>query len=303
MKFKRFLFVFVILAISLSCYRYMNKEYDPLARYPYSLTTEQHDLITANLDQKEIEYLIEYAIAPENYIDFLAYDGFNIYLINEYDQMYTLYSGVETREMIMRLVNCTNSLYTEEEVKILLSDYYFYEIVDFYEDGNTEILAANVASLSFYFTDAKSIGYYSPKDLELIDLNTMTDHDIYIRAEANSALTSLYQAVKAEFTKTYKTLSLTDGYLSYQVLSERYKETKNTIYQPGHSEFQLGLVIDFDSAQVDTEILTWLNENAYLYGFIQIDQDQLTDCYRYVGVDLAKILYTDNLSLAEYYHE
>jgi len=281
----------------------MNKAYDPLARYPYSLTTEQHDLIIAKLDQKEIEYLIEYAIAPENYIDFLAYDDFNIYLISEYDDMYALYKGVESREMIMRLVNCTNSLYTEAEVKILLNDYYFYEIVNFYEDGNTEILATNVASMSFYFTDDKSIGYYSPKDLELIEMKTLADHDIYIRAEANKALTSLYQAVKTEFSKTYKTLSLTDGYLSYQELSERYRENKNMVYQPGHSQFQLGLVINLDTTKTDAEIVTWLNENAYLYGFIKIEQDQLTDCYRYVGIDLAKILFTDNLSLSEYYHE
>ena len=303
MKFKRFLFIIVILAISLGCYMYMNTEYDPLARYPYSLTIEQHDLITNKLDQKEIEYLIEYAIAPEDYIDYLVYPEFNIYLINDYNDMYGLYGGVESKEMIMRLVNCTKDLYTNEEVRSLLNDYYFYEIVNFYEDGNTELLAENVADLAFYFPNGKSIGYYSPKDLELIDLSGMTDHDIYIRSQANSALISLYETIKTEFSNTYKTLSLTDGYLSYQVLSERYKEMKNVIYQPGHSAFQLGLVIDFNSAPINAEILTWLNENAYLYGFIQIDQDQLTDCYRFVGVDLAKILYTDNLSLSEYYHE
>ncbi|MPM91343.1 hypothetical protein SDC9_138471 [bioreactor metagenome] len=93
-------------------------------------------------------------------------------------------------------------------------------------------------------------------------------------------------------------------------MSNLYRQTNNDLYIPGHSVYQLGVQLDFTLTNVDetaystSSIAVWLSENAYQYGFIQVDQDQgFANHYRYVGVDLANLLFTQKLTLADYNNE
>lgn len=75
--------------------------------------------------------------------------------------------------------------------------------------------------------------------------------------------------------------------------------------RPGHSEHQSGLAVDLNSIDTDfaaTPEGKWLHENAYKYGFIlryTKDGEDETGYmyepwhYRYVGVELAKLLYNE----------
>ncbi|MDO5716089.1 MAG: M15 family metallopeptidase [Tissierellia bacterium] len=104
-----------------------------------------------------------------------------------------------------------------------------------------------------------------------------------------------------------------------QIVSEMgEKEAKKHVAAPGHSEAQAGLLYeimgeDYDkkasSEFDDTEESRWLEDNAYKYGFIlrfPKGKERITGkeyqswCYRYVGVEAAKEIYEQGITLEEY---
>lgn len=114
--------------------------------------------------------------------------------------------------------------------------------------------------------------------------------------------------------------------LNLKVASDyRLPETEEKLMQQDHadkdspftSEHQTGTAFDFftdESAKYsdkfkDTDEYKWLKENAYKYGFIERypkEKESITNhkerCwhFRYVGVENAKYMYDNNLSLEEY---
>ena len=114
------------------------------------------------------------------------------------------------------------------------------------------------------------------------------------------------------------------GYRSYarqEVLFNNYKsrdgeEAADTYSsRPGHSEHQTGLCFDLNSIDdsfTNTDEGKWVNENAYLYGFVirfPKGKEEYTGYIyeswhlRYVGKEIAKKLYNNGnwLSIEEYY--
>ena len=86
--------------------------------------------------------------------------------------------------------------------------------------------------------------------------------------------------------------------------------------RPGYSEHQTGLVIDIDNYNDDyenfdkTKEFEWMNNNSYKYGFILRYPKGKTDItgydyeswhYRYVGKEIAKYIYENNITFDEYY--
>ena len=95
------------------------------------------------------------------------------------------------------------------------------------------------------------------------------------------------------------------------------KEAATVIAIPGTSEHQLGLAVDImdvnypylDDNQADTEAQKWLMEHCYDYGFIlryPIGTTEITGIiyepwhYRYVGLEVAKDIQAQNVTLEEY---
>ena len=85
--------------------------------------------------------------------------------------------------------------------------------------------------------------------------------------------------------------------------------------RPGYSEHQTGLAVDVYNLDLpytsfeETEEFTWMQENAYKYGFIlrfPKDKVDITGYqyeswhYRYVGKKVAKEIKDNNLTLEEY---
>ncbi len=113
---------------------------------------------------------------------------------------------------------------------------------------------------------------------------------------------------------------------SWEKWNRLYPETAAIVSaQPGHSEHQLGTVIDFGSpelrgivGQADIEFHTyfyktsegkWLAENAHKYGFTMSFTEEAFETtgfyyepwhFRYVGVEMAEMLREQNLTLTEY---
>ena len=96
-----------------------------------------------------------------------------------------------------------------------------------------------------------------------------------------------------------------------------YDETKKSVAIPGTSEHATGLAVDImstkygelDENQVDTEEQKWLMEHCSEYGFVlrfPQDKSDITGIvyepwhYRYVGVDAAKEMTENGLTLEEY---
>lgn len=81
---KRGLLLGGIIALSIICYVIMNRNYDPLSRYPYELTESQKQTILDNMDELEIKYIIDYSIAPGYFMDFVTNYNFNAFYSEEY---------------------------------------------------------------------------------------------------------------------------------------------------------------------------------------------------------------------------
>ena len=117
------------------------------------------------------------------------------------------------------------------------------------------------------------------------------------------------------------------GYRSYnyqkQILDRFLQEMGEDAYKrvalPGASEHQTGLAFDFayykdgiysDDVKDDDEVAIWLANNSYKYGFIlryPKGKEDITGYqyepwhFRYVGLELAKELFFEGITLEEYY--
>ena len=129
----------------------------------------------------------------------------------------------------------------------------------------------------------------------------------------------MYEAAKREGL----TLVINSSYRSYddqEALCEEYRRWYGDNYvnryvaYPGYSEHQTGLAFDIGSATsnvfTNSEEYVWIKDNAYKYGFIYRFPQKGANItgfrhepwhYRYVGVEAAKYIYENNMTLEEYY--
>lgn len=90
------------------------------------------------------------------------------------------------------------------------------------------------------------------------------------------------------------------------------QEVQKTVMEPGYSEHQTGLAIDFSipgQTAKNQKMWSWLAINGYQYGFIlryPADKEAITQIsyepwhFRYVGKKNAKLLWESGLCLEEY---
>jgi D-alanyl-D-alanine carboxypeptidase len=174
--------------------------------------------------------------------------------------------------------------------------------------------------------------YYIPGDLvKLGDYlpGRVTLPDMLMRQEAAAALGRMVKVMLAEGLAP-TVLSSYRSYFEQAVAHQRWvvKDPANADQisaLPGHSEHQLGTVVDFGSPEMasltgnitdkfspffaQTSEGRWLSEHAYEYGFTLTsppEAEALTGLayepwhYRYVGVDLARYLNASGYFLDEY---
>lgn len=103
------------------------------------------------------------------------------------------------------------------------------------------------------------------------------------------------------------------------VLKEKGEDAYKLVALPGTSEHQTGLAVDFayyengiydDNVKEDDKEAMWLKENAWKYGFIlryPKGKEDITGFnfepwhFRFVGLELAKEIYTQDITLEEFY--
>lgn len=152
---------------------------------------------------------------------------------------------------------------------------------------------------------------------------TSSNNSIPVRYDIVDAVESLFKASK----EAGLNLILVSGYRSYETQSSIYNnniKNKGEVWtskfsaKPGQSEHQTGLALDISSVSQggglyqsfgNTAEGKWLEENCANYGFILRflkDKEDITGYtyepwhFRYVGVDVAKYIMKNNLTLEEY---
>ena len=161
---------------------------------------------------------------------------------------------------------------------------------------------------------------YIPNDLEKININYANENK-YLRHEAKIAFENLSEEAKNNNFKiiavsTYRGYEYQEKLYSYYVKEKGIKYADLCSARAGHSEHQTGLAVDvmgsnndYNKFEESIEFI-WMKNNAHKYGFIlryPEGKQHITGFkyepwhYRYVGVDVASIIYNKNITLEEYY--
>ena len=198
-------------------------------------------------------------------------------------------------------------------------DYNFYGYI-----SNTDMTKNNLILVNKYY---KLENNYEPSDLETIRNEYFISGNNYVRQlkkEAKEAFEMLSKSSIENGTpvygqSAYRTYDRQE-YLYNKAVKNMGKEAAdNDTARPGHSEHQTGLAIDVSSTKSgnmlsfdSTSSYTWMNNNAYKYGFVLRYESNKTSVtgfmyeswhYRYVGIEVATDMHDNypNLSYDEYY--
>lgn len=334
LKLKRALLVAAVIAMCAVCMGMMNIRYDRLSRYPYQ-DEKSRQLIDQYLNDEDIEYIIEYSIAPSTFVYFIESPGFSIYHAPEYNYLqeafaYRNYSA----DQIVQMVEQTRQQLDVQDLALLMLNYTFDEVLDWLRHGDEYYSGAQLlldpSALDAVVDDEHTIARHVPSALRSIsDIPTLTvdeqgnEKTIEVDERLVDPLRQLCTAAEEEISsRSCGGLIITEGYVSYEDQKERFEQARDDygssaiLYEdyPGHSEHQLGLAVDFaltgvvDEEFAASEQARWLSENAWRFGFVQsytADKVEITNKlarpqhYRYVGVSLARKLTENHQTLQE----
>ena len=301
-EIKIFLFIVVVLIV-LAIYgidKY--KEYQYHQTYEYKLlehnySKEEVSLILDKLDDEYINKLLE-SVYSDNIYKFLNEKYFISKNLDRYLDYYKRNNKLD-RSKVVALVNTNRDrdLYegivktdTSKDILMLINKYYALS-----ED-------------------------YVPENIVKVS-NTYAYQGNSVRQDVLDAFIEMANASKEEDI----VLVINSSYRSYKDQDEIWNYRKNNYgiekadqyaARAGHSEHQSGLAIDiaqFNSKEQDfekTPAFTWLENNAYKYGFIlrfKKDAEDITGYkyeswhYRYVGKEVATKVHEENITYDEYY--
>ncbi len=171
---------------------------------------------------------------------------------------------------------------------------------------------------------------YYPKDLVITDQNENNFHnyqDPRLKPMIRRDIYPFAQKMMEDARMEGIEIIIDSGYRSYayqqKVLDKIIEEIGDAAYQkvalPGASEHQTGLAFDIayykngvydDDVKEDDEEAIWLANNSYKYGFIlryPKGKEEVTGFqyepwhFRFVGIELARQLFVDKITLEEYY--
>ena len=325
MKTKRFLFVSSVVLLAALCIGIMNLQYDRLSRYPYQ-DPQARALIDEYLSDEEISYIIEYSIAPSEFIQYLGLPGFSIYHISFYQQVRDSIWYLNN-ENIVYIVELAREKMSMEQLIHYLLNYDFVSVVRYLKDGDhyhpSSVLVDNPNNLNAIVDDQHTLSSRILYNAIAIASLPSTTSDPVIASDAVvEPFKSMCIAIESELDngKTCGGLMVQAGYLTYEQQVELYESNPEALEGDisGHSEHQLGTAFDFvvkevDQSQfVDTVQYQWLSENGHRFGFIQsypegkehVTQKQARPWHwRYVGYEKAADLYFNQLTLFEAAYE
>lgn len=158
-----------------------------------------------------------------------------------------------------------------------------------------------------------------PTDLIMLDVKYSNQYK-YLREEAAYNFEKLSNdASKLDYkiiaVSTYRSYTYQQELYNYYVKTKGEKYALQCSAKAGHSEHQTGLAVDVMGSNNDYDEFEnsiefeWMKNNSYKYGFIlryPKGKEKITGFkyepwhYRYVGYEIAKYIYQNNLVLEEY---
>ncbi|RRC94279.1 hypothetical protein EII25_00460 [Erysipelotrichaceae bacterium OH741_COT-311] len=321
MVVKRGILIISIIVISLMCLSIMNLEFDRLSRYPYK-DEKSRQLIKQYLNNEEIEYIIEYSIAPSYFIRFIDANQFNIYHVTFYEEIEDICWYLSPKEV----VEFAETVYGNYDAKTLskLLEHYKYHEIAYWANQHAEmqpksILVENPNSLLAYVDYTYTISNKTFDDLVDVSIN---GSEFKVRKLVEKPLLELCDALTEEFKIDCGGLIVDKAYVSYSQQKSLYLKTQQEhpsqvdklVDYPGHSENQLGTSIDFMLPNEDFKtsmVGKWLKENAHRFGFVQTylheymkdtGKEERFHHFRYLGED-ASSFYNQHRSLKEFLKE
>ena len=201
-----------------------------------------------------------------------------------------------------------------------------------YEDA---ILYVNLGlEREFYtdYTDVPGFSYtmlvnkYNKLSSDFVPDNLVNFPSNYVKSDGKMGNSTMVEAfgkmADALYNEKGLNIYVNSAYRSYQDQEDTYDRylklygenyVKNNVSLPGFSEHQTGLGVDIKAGSSNTfkgtDESKWLKENAYKYGFIlryEADKQEITGYkseewhYRYVGLETAKYIYENDITLEEY---
>lgn len=284
---------------------------DKFKEYKYHQTNEYHLLEKGYNEEETTEILklddelIKYFLSNEKNSKIISLIKEKYYLNKNFDKY-------------IEYLNDNPTLDTETIVR----DINIHLNYDFYEQtykANTNLDTAILVN-KYYYLESD----YIPDDLVNISQTYSWGENgsQKIRQVVYDAFIDMWNAANKEGYY----LMVNSSFRNYQDQESVYNAYKNTsgetyansiATKPGFSEHQTGLALDIFSKSntnkntfKDTPEAKWLKENAYKYGFILRYPEEFEEItgitfepwhYRYVGKDIAKYIYENNITFDEYY--
>lgn len=106
MFYKRILLIVSIVVLTAISYIFMNRNYDPLARYPYD-NDYAKSLILEYMDEREIKYIIDYSIAPDEFLPYIYasdFKAYNVVYYNKASEYLYFLNNNETVEVVEKIL-------------------------------------------------------------------------------------------------------------------------------------------------------------------------------------------------------
>lgn len=260
------------------------------------------DIISSKYYKKEnLKLYFKYIVNNVN-DDIISFINQKFY-INDYLNRYIKYKNINSNLKYDEIIKRVNSNL----------DYTFYD------DSKEADTSKGMYTLvnKYYYLDRN----YIPNDLVDVEKEYARD-SAKINRTAYENFKKMANAAKEEGL----TLLITTAYRNYNFQAALYnnyvkqdgKEKADTYSaRPGYSEHQLGYSADLTNKErvnfgdfKNTKEFNWLKNNAHKYGFIirYTEANQYITGYvpeswhyRYVGEDIAKYIYENNITYEEYY--
>lgn len=189
----------------------------------------------------------------------------------------------------------------------------------FYEYSSSADLSKGMYTLvnKYYYLESNFI----PEELETVSyeyaINNTKLNKIALENFIKMADKAKEENIIIKITTAYRDYNFQSILYNNYVNSDGKELADTYSARPGYSEHQFGYSFDLtnaDYADFDefeyTEEFKWLQDNAYKYGFIlryPKDKEYITGYqfeawhYRYVGNDIAKYIYDNDITYEEYY--
>lgn len=158
---------------------------------------------------------------------------------------------------------------------------------------------------------------------DLVEVKEYAINGMYLTKECMLSFVKMADDAKKQgynirAISTYRTYEYQDMLYNNYAARDGVNKADTYSARPGFSEHHTGLAIDIDNMKTSytsfdkTKEYTWMQENAYKYGFILRYPEDKVDItgymyepwhYRYVGIEVAKIIKEKNITFEEYYYE